>query len=113
MSRNLATEQTIMSQIKGRTGQNRGSVFNDFGHTTWVLNKPVIAKLDQQLKDMVGYSKNIGQIGVKAVRPARVARDCKDLATVKYFLKQQLVFDPFIISTELKSISSGIVAPAK
>ena len=113
VSPDLATEQTIMAQIKGRTGQTRGRAFTDLGHTIWVQNRPVIAKVDQQLKDMIGYSPNISQSSVKAIRPARVARDCQDVATVKSFLKQRLVFDPFVISTELRSISSGIVAPPK
>ena len=112
VSPDLNTEQTLMAQVKGRSGMTRGRTFSEVNYTTWVLNRPVLCMLDKQLKSMTGYTCYTGQGAVKPLRESRIARDCADVARLKAYFTERMVFDRFVVSNTMKSISSGVVAPS-
>ena len=110
ISRDLAIEQSMMGAIKGRTGLIRGHEFTELNYLTWQLNRPVISKVDNTMKEMTGYSSKIGQTSVKVLRKSRIGRDYDDEQTIHDFFTQILVLSPEA-PTQLKSIATGIISP--
>ena len=59
---------------------------------------------------MTNLTQSIGQGHVKALASAHRATDVKDVETMKSFLTDRLVFDPYTVNTEMRSIATGIAA---
>ncbi len=68
--------------------------------------------LDLKMKTMTGYTSTIGQGSVKPMRDSKLSRDTADVAKLKTFLSERMVFDPYVVSQSMKSIASGVVAPS-
>ena len=77
-----------MGAIKGKTGLIRGHEFTELNYLTWLLNRPVISKVNDEMKEMIGYSSKIGQTSVKVLRKSRIRRDCDDKQTIHDFFAQ-------------------------
>ena len=110
ISPDLAIEQSMMGAIKGKTGLIRGHEFTELNYLTWLLNRPVISKVSNSMKEMTGYSPKIGQTSVKVLRMSRIRRDCDDEQTIHDFFTQRLVLSP-VAPTQLKSVATGIISP--
>ena len=108
ISPDLAIEQSMMGaiSIKGKTGLIRGHEFTELNYLTWLLNRPVISKVNNAMK-MTGYASKIGQTSVKVLRKSRIRRDEQ---TIHDFFTQRLVLIPEA-PTQLKSIAIGIISP--
>ena len=77
--------QSMMGAIKGKTGLIRGHEFTELNYLTWLLNRPVIIKVNNAMKEMTGYSSKICQTLVKVLRMSRIRRDCDDKQTIHDF----------------------------
>ena len=55
ISPDLAIEQSMMGTIKGKTGLIRGHEFTELNYLTWLLNRPVISKVNNAMKEITGY----------------------------------------------------------
>ena len=110
ISSDLAIEQSMMGAIKGKTGFIRGHEFTELNYLTWLLNRPVIIKVNNAMKEMTGYSSKIGGTSVKVLRKLRIRRDCDDEQTIHDFFIQRLVLSPEA-PTQLKSIATVIISP--
>ena len=104
-----------MAGIKGKTGLTRGRGFTELNHLTWVLSRPIVCKLNEKISEMTetGIGGSIGQSAVKSCRVTRVSRDWDDILKLKDFFSERLVFDPYVVSTKLMNIATGLVAPEK
>ena len=100
----------MMGAIKGKKGLIWGHEFTELNHLTWLLNRPVISKVNNSMKKMAGYSSKIGQTSVKVLRKSRMRRDCDDEQTIHDFFIQRLVLSSEA-PTPLKSIATGIISP--
>ena len=110
ISPDLAIEQSMMGAIKGKTGLMRRHEFTEINYLTWLLNRPVISKVNNAMEEMTGYSSKIGQTSVKVLRKSRIRRHCDDEQTIHNFFTQRLVLSPEA-PTQLKSIATGIISP--
>ena len=52
-----------------------------------------------------------GQSHVKAVRPSRILKDTEDVSEMKRYFEDRFIFNPFVVSHELKNICTGLVSP--
>ena len=75
ISLDLAIEQSMMGAIKGKTGLIRGHEFTELNFLTWLLDRPVISKVNNAMKEMIGYSSKIGQTSVKVLRNSGLVTD--------------------------------------
>ena len=100
----------MMGAIKGMTGLIRGHEFTELNYLTWLLNRPVISKVNNAMKEITGYSPKIGQTSVKVLRKSRIMRDYDDEQTIHDFFTHRLVLSPEA-PTQLKSIATGIISP--
>ena len=97
----------MMGTIKGRTGLIRGHEFTKLNYLTWLLNRPVISKVNDE---MTGYSSKTGQTSVKVLQKSCIMRDCDNEQTIHDFFTQRLVLCPEA-HTQLKIIATGIISP--
>ena len=112
-SYDLCIEQTLMASIKGNMGITRGRGFTLLNRLIWMLSRPVVCKLDEVMRGLAGVEIKEGQSGVKVTRKSRIDRDNRDLKTLKTFFSERFVFDPFLVSSTLKNIATGLVSPSK
>ena len=113
VSPDLACEQTLMASIKGKSGLTRGRGFTELNHLTWVLSRPIVCKLNEKISAMTATSigGSIGQSSVKACRESRISRDMEDMLKIKKYFDERLVFDSYVVSTRLRNITTGLIAP--
>ena len=100
----------MMGGIKGKTGLIRRHEFTELNSLTWLLNQPVISKVNNAMKEITGYSSKIGQTSVKVLRKSRIRRYCDDEQTIHDFFIHRLVLNPEV-PTQLKSVATGIISP--
>ena len=114
VSPGLGCEQTLMASLKGKAGLTRGRPFSQLNHLTWVLSRPIVCKLHEKMRGMVGLTAiKIGQSSVKHVSASKVDKYWEDVTKVKHFFEERLVFDSQAITPCLRNIATGMVVPEK
>ena len=110
-SPDLAIEQSTMSAIKGKTGLMRGYEFTELNFLTWLLDRPVISKVNNAMKEMTGYSSKIGQTSVKVLRKSGEIVTMNRIFMTSSPRDWSLILSPEA-PTQLKSIANGIISPS-
>ena len=81
----------------------------------WTLSRPAIIKLDLKMKELTGFRHiTSDQHGIKQVRHSAVSRNTEDMREFEEFCVARYLLNVgsmAVLSTELKNLASGLIAP--
>lgn len=98
-------EQSLMRSMKTEGGLTRGRGFSDDTVMRWILCAPVSTDIATAVEDFAGISSGTSEQH-KDLRDSSMKRDANDREKFMNWIKQH---NPFTVSGNLVSISSGVV----
>ena len=115
VSVDLAIEQSIMASLKGNGGLTHGRDFSEQNYLVWVLSRPVVAKLDEKLKEMTNVGvRSAEQSSVKVTSkhqsPARIRQDMDHMDRIRDYFTERCLFES-TQEVSMVNIATGMVAP--
>ena len=103
----LIIEQCLMRSLKTSGGLTRGRGVDELQRVIWLLSAPVIAEVHEAMQKLTGtYFVTSEQH--KEMGSSRQNRDCDDTYKLINFFKRH---DPFIVTSILRNIVTGVSAP--
>ena len=113
VAEDMAIEQTINKSTKGQGGI-KGFTLNDKAVQRWITTAPERAAITENTRKMAGLLQDIDDESAphKEMTKPRIQKDEAAVRAIVHKLENVYV-NPFEESTEIVSLTSGIVAPSK
>ena len=104
----LYIEQVLMGNVKAVGGLTRGRGFEQSTSVVWLLSTPACAEVNRAMREVTSLHDNSVQNVHKDRSAARMHRDAKDVQNILHYFSERKPFCKE--STELRSLSSGVIA---
>ncbi|CAH1155651.1 unnamed protein product [Phaedon cochleariae] len=105
----MTIEQTLMRSMKSTGGLTHGRGITDSVLAKWILAMPVLAEVSEAIENFCSVSFATSEQHVDA-RVSRISRDTQDL---EKFVDWFSSHNPFPVSLEIMSISTGVQGDVK
>ena len=104
-----------MASLKGNGGLTHGRDFSEQNYMVWVLSRPVVAKLDEKLREMTNVAvRSAEQSSVKVTSkqqsPAQIRQDIDHMDCIRDYFTERCLFES-TQEVSMVNIATGMVAP--